>query len=76
MLRGLHVTRDCGRKIFASVLLEDSFEWSGPVRDHLDRVHNVILIECIFGSGKPQGVGILGKGSTWTIERTKGSVYE
>jgi hypothetical protein len=46
------------------------------VRDHLDRVHNVILIECIFGSGKPRGVGILDKGSTWTTERTKGSVYE
>jgi hypothetical protein len=41
------------------------------VRDHLDRVHNVILIECIFGSGKPRGVGILGKGSTWTTERTR-----
>ncbi len=25
------------------------------VRDHLDRVHNVILIECIFGFGKPRG---------------------
>jgi hypothetical protein len=46
------------------------------VREHPDRVHNVILIECIFGSGKPLGVGILGKGSTWTIGGTKGSVYE
>jgi hypothetical protein len=50
--------------------------WYVLVHYHLDRVHNVILIECIFGSGKPQGVGILGKGSTWTTERTKGSVYE
>jgi hypothetical protein len=42
------------------------------VSEHLDRVHNVVLIKCIFGSGKPQGVGILGKGSTWAIGRTKG----
>ncbi len=28
------------------------------VHDLLDLVHNVILIECIFGSGKPRGVGI------------------
>jgi hypothetical protein len=46
------------------------------VSEHLDRVHNVVLIKCIFGSEKPRGVGILGKGSTWAIERTKGSVYE
>ncbi len=46
------------------------------VRDHLVRVHNVILIECIFGSEKPRGVGILGKGSTWATGRTKGSVYK
>ncbi len=25
-----------------------------------------------IGSGKPRGVGILGKGSTWTTGRTKG----
>ena len=35
------------------------------VSEHLDRVHNVVLIKCIFGSGKPQGVGILSKGTTW-----------
>ncbi len=46
------------------------------VRNHLVWVHNVILIECIFGSEKPRGVGILSKGGTWATERTKGSVYE
>ncbi len=45
------------------------------VRNHLVRVHNVILIECIFGSEKPRGVGILGKGSPGATGRTKGSVY-
>jgi hypothetical protein len=45
------------------------------VRDLLDLVHNVILIECIFGSGKPRGVGILGKGSTWATERAKGGQF-
>ncbi len=42
------------------------------VRDHLVWVHNVVLIECIVGSGKPRGVGILGKGSTWATGNTKG----
>ncbi len=42
------------------------------VRDLLDLVHNVILIECIFGSGKPGGVGILGKGSTWLLGEQRG----
>jgi hypothetical protein len=35
------------------------------VSEHLGRVHNVALIKCIFRSGKPRGVGILDKGSTW-----------
>jgi hypothetical protein len=43
-----------------------------PVRDPLGLVHNVILIECIFGSGKPRGGGILGEGGTGTIGGTKG----
>jgi hypothetical protein len=45
------------------------------VRDHLVWVHNVVLIECIFGSGKPRGVGILGKGSTWATGNTKGGQF-
>ncbi len=48
---------------------------SSTVRDHLVWVHNVVLIECIFGSGKPQGVGILGKGSTWATGNTKGGQF-
>jgi hypothetical protein len=51
-------------------------ELTMPVRDHLVWVHNVVQIECIFGSGKPQGAGILGKGSTWATGNTRGSVYE
>jgi hypothetical protein len=47
------------------------------VSKHLDWVHYVVLIECIFGSEETRGVGILGKGSTWAIKGTKGgSVYE
>jgi hypothetical protein len=45
------------------------------VRDHLVWVHNVVLIECIFGSGKPRGVGILGKGSPWATGNTKGGQF-
>ncbi len=46
------------------------------VRDLLDLVHNVILIECIFRSGNPGGSGIWVKGNRWVTEETKGSVYE
>ncbi len=46
------------------------------VRDLLDLVHNVILIECIFGSGNPRGgVGILGKGSTWALGEQRGGQF-
>ncbi len=33
------------------------------VCEHLGRVHDVILIKCIFGSGKPRGVGIWARGA-------------
>jgi hypothetical protein len=59
-----------------------SWEFSTPntydtipiVRDLLDLVHHVILIECIFRSGNPGGSGFWVKGSSWVTERTKGSV--
>ncbi len=46
------------------------------VSEHLGRVRNVVLIKCIFGSGKPWGVEILGRGPHGLNEGTKGSVYE
>ncbi len=45
--------------------LENIIFESKIVSEHLGRVHNVILIKCIFRSGRPRGVGILDKGSTW-----------
>ncbi len=42
------------------------------MRDLLNVVHNVILIECIFGSGNPRGSGFWVKGSRWATEGTKG----
>jgi hypothetical protein len=42
------------------------------VRDLLDLVHNVILIECIFRSGNPRGSGFWVKGNRWVTEGTKG----
>jgi hypothetical protein len=42
------------------------------VSEHLGLVHNVVLIKCIFGSGKPRGVWILYKGSTWAKWGTRG----
>ncbi len=47
----------------------------GTVCDLLDLVHNVILIECIFGSGKPRGVGILGKGEYMGYWENKGGQF-
>ncbi len=32
------------------------------VLDLVSQVRDVVLVMCIFNSGKPQGVGILGKG--------------
>jgi hypothetical protein len=32
--------------------------------------------ECLFGSGKPQGVGILGRGPDGQVREIQGSVYE
>ncbi len=42
------------------------------MRDLLDLVHNVILIECIFRSGNPRGSGFWVKGNRWVTEGTKG----
>jgi hypothetical protein len=39
-------------------------------------VRNVVLIEYIFGSGKPRGVGISGKGPHGLSEGNGESVYE
>jgi hypothetical protein len=39
-------------------------------------VRNVVLMNVYFGSGKPQGVGISGRGARWADEGMQGSVYE
>ncbi len=41
------------------------------MRDLLNLVHNVILIECIFRSGNPRGSGFWVKGNRWATEGTK-----
>jgi hypothetical protein len=46
----------------AAVSFRSFLDLTTKVRDLLDLVHNVILIECIFRSGNPGGVGILGEG--------------
>ncbi len=35
------------------------------VSEHLGRVRNVVLIKCIFGSGRPPGGRDFGQGATW-----------
>jgi hypothetical protein len=47
-------------------------EFSTSVSEHLGWVRNVILIKCIFGSGKPWGVEISGKGPHGLNEGTEG----
>ena len=39
-------------------------------------VHNVVLMNVYFGSGKPQGVGILGREPDGQMRGIQGSVYE
>ncbi len=46
------------------------------VRELVGWVRNVVLIECIFGAGKPRGVGISGKGPHGLNEGKGESVYE
>jgi hypothetical protein len=38
----------------------------------MGRVHNVVLIKCIFGSGKPRVVGIFYKGAHGLNGETRG----
>ncbi len=42
------------------------------VSEHLGWVRNIVLIKCIFGSGKPGGVGISSKGLHGLNEGTEG----
>jgi hypothetical protein len=42
------------------------------VSEHLGWVRNVVLIKCIFGSGKPRGVRISGWGPHGLDKGTKG----
>ncbi len=52
------------------------FRYIVDVRDLLDLVHNVILIECIFGSGKLRGGGFWAKGAHGLLGEQRRSVYE
>ncbi len=46
------------------------------VREHMGWVRNVVLMSVYFGSGKPQGVGISGRGPDGWVREIQGSVYE
>ncbi len=47
-----------------------------PVSEHMGWVRNVILMSVYFGSGKPQGVRISGRGPDGQVREMQGSVYE
>ncbi len=47
-----------------------------PVSEHMGWVRNVVLMSVYFGSGKPQGVGISGRGPDGQVREIQGSVYE
>jgi hypothetical protein len=47
-----------------------------PVLDLVSQVHDVVLVRCIFSSGKPQGVGILEWGVYGEGMEMGRSVYE
>jgi hypothetical protein len=42
----------------------------------MGRVRNVVLMSVYFGSGKPQGVGISGRGPDGQVREIQGSVYK
>jgi hypothetical protein len=46
------------------------------VLDLVSQVRNVVLVMCIFSSGKPQGVGILERGVYGEGDGNGRSVYE
>ncbi len=46
------------------------------VSEHMGWVRNVDLMSVFFGPGKPQGVGILGRGPDGRVREIQGSVYE
>ncbi len=46
------------------------------VSEHMGWVRNVVLMSVYFGSGKPQGVGISGRGPDGQVREIQGSVYE
>ncbi len=48
----------------------------GSVSELVGWVRNVVLIKCIFGSGKPRGVGILGGRVYEPAEKMGKLVYE
>ncbi len=48
----------------------------GSVSEHMGWVRNVVLMSVYFGSGKPQGVGISGRGPDGRVREMRGSVYE
>ncbi len=46
------------------------------VSEHMGWVRNVVLMSVYFGSGKPPGVGISGRGPDGQVREIQGSVYE
>ncbi len=42
------------------------------VSEHMGWVRNVVLMSVYFGFGKPQGVGISGRGARWAGEENAG----
>jgi hypothetical protein len=46
------------------------------VSEHMGWVRNVVLMSVYFGYGKPQGVGISGRGPDGQVREIQGSVYE
>jgi hypothetical protein len=49
---------------------------AGIVSEHMEWVRNVVLMSVYFWFGKPQGVGISGRGPDGRVREMQGSVYE
>jgi hypothetical protein len=72
ILRLIHVLETPLQYFFVDSAKWLRFELKLLVSEHLGRVHNVVLIKCIFGSGKPRGSVFWARGAHGLNEGTKG----
>ena len=67
---------DLQYSVVGEVTITKLLRYVTTVSEHMGWVRNVVLMSVYFGSGKPQGVGISGRGPDGRVREMRGSVYE